>query len=104
VRDPGETTGETTGGTWPARKAARNEYPARQVEDLAQAAAVDTEAFTPPPPPPCADQALGLQADGKGIVMLPGSLRLGTAAQAAKTSPRLATRLSPGEARPQADG
>ena len=40
---------------------------------------------------------LGLQADGKGIVMLPGSLRPGTAAQAAKTSPRLATRLSPGE-------
>jgi hypothetical protein len=38
-----------------------------------------------------------MQADGKGIVMLPGSLRPGTAAQAAKTSPRLATRLSPGE-------
>ena len=70
----------------------------RQVEDLARAAAVDTDAFyTARRRPPCPDRVLGLQADGKGIVMRPGSLRPATAAQAAKTSPRLATRLSPGE-------
>jgi hypothetical protein len=70
----------------------------RQVQDLAQAAAVDSDAFYPARRrPPCPDQVLGLQADGKGIVMLPGSLRPGTAKLAAKTSPRLATRLSPGE-------
>jgi hypothetical protein len=70
----------------------------RQVEDLARAAAVDTDAFyAARRHQPRPDRVLGLQADGKGIVMLPGSLRPGTAAQAAKTSPRLATRLSPGE-------
>jgi hypothetical protein len=70
----------------------------RQVEGLTQSAAVDTDAFyAARPRKPCPERVLGLQADGKGIVMLPGSLRPGTAAQAAKTSPRLATRLSPGE-------
>jgi hypothetical protein len=70
----------------------------RQVEELARVAAADTEAFyAARPRKPCPDRVLGMQADGKGIVMLPGSLRPGTAAQAAKTSPRLATRLSPGE-------
>jgi hypothetical protein len=42
-------------------------------------------------------QVLGLQADGKGIVMRPDSLRPGTAARAAQTSSKLTTRLSPGE-------
>jgi hypothetical protein len=70
----------------------------RQVEELARAAAADTEAFyAARPAQPCPERVLGMQADGKGIVMLPGSLRPGTAAQAAKTSPRLATRLSPGQ-------
>jgi hypothetical protein len=70
----------------------------RQVEGLTRAAAVDTEAFyaarrrLPRP-----DRVLGLQADGKGIVMRPGSLRPGTAARAAQASAKLATRLSPGE-------
>jgi hypothetical protein len=69
----------------------------RQVEDLARAAAVDTDAFyAARPARPCPERVLGLQADGKGIVMLPGSLRPATAAQVAKTSPTLATRLSPG--------
>jgi hypothetical protein len=40
---------------------------------------------------------LGLQCDGKGIVMRPGHLRAGAAAQAARASAKLATRLSPGE-------
>jgi hypothetical protein len=40
---------------------------------------------------------LGLQCDGKGIVMRPGNLRPGTAKLAAKASAKLSTRLSPGE-------
>ena len=70
----------------------------RQVEELARAAAVDTEAFyAARRPQPRPDRVLGLQADGKGIVMRPGSLRPGTAARAARASAKLATRLSPGE-------
>ena len=70
----------------------------RQVEQLARTAAVDTETFYDARrPQPCPDRVLGLQADGKGIVMRPGSLRPGTAARAAKASTKLTTRLSPGE-------
>jgi hypothetical protein len=70
----------------------------RQVEDLARTAAADTEAFyAARPPVPRPGRVLGLQADGKGIVMRPGSLRPGTAARAARASAKLATRLSPGE-------
>ncbi len=70
----------------------------RQVEQLAREAAVDTEAFYAARRPlPRPDRVLGLQADGKGIVMRPGSLRPGTAARAAQASSKLATRLSPGE-------
>jgi hypothetical protein len=70
----------------------------RQVQELARTAAVDTEAFYDARrPQPCPDRVLGLQADGKGIVMRPGSLRPGTAARAAQTSTKLTTRLSPGE-------
>ncbi|HEX3308165.1 MAG TPA: ISKra4 family transposase, partial [Streptosporangiaceae bacterium] len=70
----------------------------RQVEGLARAAAVDTEAFyAARQPQPRPDRVLGLQADGKGIVMRPDSLRPGTAARAERASAKLATRLSPGE-------
>jgi hypothetical protein len=70
----------------------------RQVEHLARAAAVDTEAFyVARRPQPRPDRVLGLQADGKGIVMRPDSLRPGTAARAERASAKLATRLSPGE-------
>jgi len=70
----------------------------RQVEQLARTAAVDTETFyAARRPVPCPDRVLGLQADGKGIVMRPGSLRPGTAARAAQATAKLATRLSPGE-------
>jgi hypothetical protein len=70
----------------------------RQVEDLARAAAVDVDAFyTARRPEPCPGAVLGLQCDGKGIVMRPGHLRPGTAKAAAKTSAKLSTRLSPGE-------
>lgn len=79
----------------------------RQVEQLAQAAAVDVEAFyaagrraiRP------AAELLVLSADGKGIVMRPGALRAATARAAANTRHKLATRgVAGGEARPQADG
>jgi len=70
----------------------------RQVEDLAAAVAVDVDAFYATRcPGPCPDRVLLLQADGKGIVMRPDGLRPATAAQAAKTSAKLAMRLSPGE-------
>jgi hypothetical protein len=70
----------------------------RQVEHLARTAAVDTETFYAARRPlPRPGRVLGLQADGKGIVMRPGSLRPGTAARAAQASAKLATRLSPGE-------
>ena len=59
---------------------------------------MDTEAFyAARRPQPRPGRVLGLQADGKGIVMRPGSLRPGTAARAAQASAKLATRLSPGE-------
>jgi hypothetical protein len=70
----------------------------RQVEGLARHAAVDVDAFyTARRPQPCPDRVLGLQCDGKGIVMRPGHLRPGTAKLAAKASAKLSTRLSPGE-------
>jgi hypothetical protein len=70
----------------------------RQVEGLARAAAVDTEAFyAARRPQPRPDRVLGLQADGKGVVMRPDSLRPATAARAERASAKLATRLSPGE-------
>ena len=70
----------------------------RQVEDLGRSAAVDVEAFyAARRPEPCPGRVLGLQCDGKGIVMRPGHLRPGTAKLAAKASGKLATRLSPGE-------
>jgi hypothetical protein len=65
---------------------------------LARTAAVDTETFYAARRPlPRPGRVLGLQADGKGIVMRPGSLRPGTAARAAQATAQLATRLSPGE-------
>jgi hypothetical protein len=70
----------------------------RQVEGLARTAAVDVDGFyAARRPAPCPGRVLGLQCDGKGIVMRPGSLRPGTAAQAARASAKLSTRLSPGE-------
>jgi len=42
---------------------------------------------------------LVLSCDGKGVVMRPDALRPATAAAAARTAPKLATRLSKGEKR-----
>ncbi|MGH3612945.1 MAG: ISKra4 family transposase, partial [Pseudonocardia sp.] len=72
----------------------------RQVQELAQRAAVDIDAFYQqqrPGPRPATD-LLVCSADGKGIVMLPDALRAGTARKAAaKGGNKMATRLSGGE-------
>jgi hypothetical protein len=71
----------------------------RQVEELAQAAAVDIEAFYAAGRPEAAepDRLLVLSFDGKGIVMIPSALRQATATAAARARRKLSTRLSAGE-------
>jgi hypothetical protein len=70
----------------------------RQVENLARHAAADVDDFcTARRPEPCPGAVLGLQCDGKGIVMRPGHLRPGTAKAAAKASAKQSARLCPGE-------
>ncbi len=73
----------------------------RQVEELARRAAIDIDRFYADRRPGKRDDGvtLVLQADGKGIVMLPGALRPATAKAAAAGKNKLATRLSPGEKR-----
>ena len=73
----------------------------RQVEELAQRSVADFDAFYSGRQPPAGStgDALVLSCDGKGVVMRPDALRAATAAAAAKTSPKLATRLSKGEKR-----
>ena len=73
----------------------------RQVEELVQRAAADFEAFytateRPDVPP---EAVLVLSVDGKGVIMRPEALRPATAKAAAKSQPKLATRVSPGEKR-----
>jgi hypothetical protein len=71
----------------------------RQVEQLAQAAARDFEAFYESQPRPTAEEGevVVISADGKGVVMRPEDLRPATAAAAAKATPKLKSRLSKGE-------
>ena len=78
----------------------------RQVQQLAQRAAVDFDSFyTHRQPPPRDDgdgdatQVLVLSCDGKGVVMRSDALRAATAHAAATSNPKLTTRLSPGEKR-----
>ena len=73
----------------------------RQVEELAQRSVADFDAFYSGRQPPAGStgDALVLSCDGKGVVMRPDALRAATAAAAAKTTPKLATRLSKGEKR-----
>src|SRR6266581_3345345 len=70
----------------------------RQVEELARRAAADIGAFYAGrrPGPAADDVVLGLQFDGKGVVMRPEALRPATAKAAAAGGNKLATRLSPG--------
>jgi hypothetical protein len=71
----------------------------RQVQELAQLAAVDFEDFyRARRPTRCkADQLLVLSADGKGIVMRPNALRTGTATRRARAGPKPKARLAGGE-------
>jgi len=71
----------------------------RQVEELAQATAVDFEAFYDQEPRPEAEEGevVVISADGKGVAMRPEGLRPATAEAAKKAEPKLKTRLSPGE-------
>jgi hypothetical protein len=73
----------------------------RQVETLAQRAAVDIDAFYAARLPGCCPDGdvLVLSADGKGIVMRPDALREATSRAAAASGRKLATRLSKGEKR-----
>ncbi|MDA8185881.1 MAG: ISKra4 family transposase [Actinomycetota bacterium] len=72
----------------------------RQVEALAQRAAVDFEAFyegKARTDAAAGSDVLVLSADGKGIVMRPEALRAATAKAATKSTNKLKTRLSKGE-------
>lgn len=73
----------------------------RQLEALAERAAVDFADFYAQRSAAAADQAdvLVLSADGKGVVMRPDALRPATAKAANTSSTKLATRLSKGEKR-----
>jgi hypothetical protein len=82
-------------------RASGGHVPKRQAEALTARAAVDFDAFyahhqrheVEP------EDVLIVSVDGKGIVMRPDALRKQTARAAAKSSPKLATRLSKGEKR-----
>lgn len=78
-------------------RATGQHVPKRQVEELAQRAAVDFEAFYEQAGPARAGpgDVVVISADGKGIVMRPEALRPGTAKAAA--SKKLRARLSKGE-------
>jgi hypothetical protein len=78
----------------------------RQVEELAQRAAVDFDAYYAvrdqlaagePPSSPDEPTFLVLSTDAKGIVMIPDALREDTKKKAASTVHKLETRLSKGE-------
>jgi hypothetical protein len=73
----------------------------RQVEQLARRSAVDADGFYRGRQPPAGvgSDPLVLSCDGKGVVMRPDALRAATATAAAKTRPKLTTRLSKGEKR-----
>lgn len=97
---------ESSGGSFDAaveamERATGQEVGKRQVEELAHRAASDFEEFyaSSPRPPVATTGVVVLSVDGKGIVMRPDALRAATAASAARSSPKLATRLSRGEKR-----
>ena len=78
----------------------------RQVEQLAQRAAVDFDAFyaTRQPPAGTSGDVLVLSCDGKGVVMRPDALRPATAAAAAKATEADDPAVQRRETQPQTDG
>jgi hypothetical protein len=93
------TRGSFAEAAWSVAQATGQRLGNRQVEQLAQRAAVDFDEFyaTRSPPLCQAGDVLVLSCDGKGMVMRPAALRPATAKAA--TSRKLATRLSKGEQR-----
>jgi hypothetical protein len=89
--EAGQAIGRSSGG----------HVPKRQLEQLACRAAVDFEDYYADRQVEPADEkdVVVISADGKGIVMLPAALRKATADAAARSAPKLATRLSKGEKR-----
>lgn len=75
--------------------------PKRQVEELVRRAAVDFHAFYDQraAPPASPGEVLVITVDGKGVVMLPSSLREETRRKAAKKQHKLDRRLTKGEKR-----
>jgi hypothetical protein len=82
-------------------RATGQRVPKRQLEQLAQRAAIDFEGFYEQRRPAACDPAaaLVLSCDGKGVVMRPGALRPITRRRAAEGTTKLKTRLSKGEKR-----
>jgi hypothetical protein len=95
------TRGSFDGAVEAIARVTGQELGKRQVEHLTSRAAVDFDAFYAGRRPPAGDagDVLVLSCDGKGVVMRPDALRPATAAAAARTAPKLATRLSKGEKR-----
>ena len=95
------TRGSFDGAVEAIMRTTGQELGKRQVEHLASRAAVDFDTFYAGRRSPAGDagDVLVLSCDGKGVVMRPDALRPATAAAAAKTAPKLATRLSKGEKR-----
>jgi hypothetical protein len=69
----------------------------RQIEQLARRAAADFDSFYASRTRPAHEGVLVVEADGKGIKMLPGQLRPRAAAAAARAAPKQQGRLSRGE-------
>ena len=90
-------------GTEAIRRSAGLRIGKRQVENLARVAAADADSFYAAARPAAAaapaTDVLVISADGKGIIMRPGSLRPRARQNAAKSSAKLATRLTRGEVR-----
>jgi hypothetical protein len=80
---------------WAIERACGQRLGKRQVQELAQLAAVDFEGFyeARKAPPGDPEDLLVISADGKGIVMRPDALRPKSAAAAARAGPQPKTRL-----------
>lgn len=91
--------GSFTGASEAIERATGFKVGTRQIRELTLRAGADVDPFYQARPVVAAQSrdVLVLTLDGKGVMMRPGSLRKATAAAAAKSAPRLGSRLSPGE-------